>query len=216
MVIQPGLTIEFPVSSELSTKPPRIGRHTTTCECQCTSNIRLTRTYSINTMARIHLAHLLQALILLLKIMPLYEHSIDPNRDVLCMATPITVAITPLTSAVPAVCINDHLNRGHAFLRPTGLKSGYSPITATLCTLLLGGDIELNPGPRASSIFPCGYCECAVNWTNQDICCDNCSIWFCNVPATPLVFEPGLRAHSESQASALTNSAKGSDPLARS
>ena len=40
--------------------------------------------------------------------------------------------------------------------------------------------------------------------------------YMCNVPTTPLVFEPGLRAHSESRASALTNSAKGSDPLARS
>ena len=35
----------------------------------------------------------------------------------------------------------------------------------------------------------------------------------CDVPAstTPLVFEPGLIAHSESRASPLTNSAKGSD-----
>ena len=40
----------------------------------------------------------------------------------------------------------------------------------------------------------------------------------CNVPAptTPLVFEPGLIAYSESRASAGTNSAKESDPLARS
>ena len=39
------------------------------------------------------------------------------------------------------------------------------------------------------------------------------SIHFCNVlaPTTPLVFEPGLITYSESQASALTNSAKGSD-----
>ena len=175
-VIQAGLTTEFPVSSELSNKPPRIGRHTTTCEYQCTSHTRLT--YSIDTMARIHLAHCLQALILLLKIMSFYEHFMDPNRDVLCMATPITVAITPMTSTVPAVCINDHLNRGQAFLRPTGLKPGYTPITAALCTLLLGGDIDLNPGPKASSIFLCGYGECAVNWSNRAICCDYCSIWF--------------------------------------
>ena len=33
---------------------------------------------------------------------------------------------------------------------------------------------------------------------------------------TPLVFEPGLIAYSESRASALSNSAKESDPLARS
>ena len=41
-VIQPGLTTEFPVSSELSNKPAMIGCHTTTCEYQCTSNTRLT------------------------------------------------------------------------------------------------------------------------------------------------------------------------------
>ena len=35
----------------------------------------------------------------------------------------------------------------------------------------------------------------------------------CNVPTTPLVIEPGLRAHSESRASALTNSAKGVRPI---
>ena len=45
-VIQPGLTTEFPVSSELSTKP-RIGHHTTTCEYQCTSNTCLTHIPSI-------------------------------------------------------------------------------------------------------------------------------------------------------------------------
>ena len=38
----------------------------------------------------------------------------------------------------------------------------------------------------------------------------------CNIPAptTPRVFETGLITHSESQASTLTNSTKGSDPLA--
>ena len=40
--------------------------------------------------------------------------------------------------------------------------------------LLLGGDIKLNPSPKASSIFLFGYCE----WTvNPAICCNNCSIW---------------------------------------
>ena len=134
--------------------------------------------YSNDTMACIHLAHFLQALILLFKIMSLYEHSMDSNWDVPCMASPITVTITPVISAVPADCIHDCLNRGHSLLWPTGLKAGYTPITTASCTLLLGGDIELNPVPQASSIFLCGYCECAVNWSNQAICCDNCSIWF--------------------------------------
>ena len=41
---------------------------------------------------------------------------------------------------------------------------------------------------------------------------------YCNVPAStiPLAFEPGLIAYSKSRTSALTNSAKESDPLVRS
>ena len=56
-------------------------------------------------------------------------------------------------------------------------------------------------------------------WVNYQCAELNPGLWTspeCNVPATPLVFEPGLIAHSESRASALTNLAKGSDPLARS
>ena len=44
-----------------------------------------------------------------------------------------------------------------------------------LITILLAGDIELNPGPR--SIFPCGMCEQPVTWGNDGVCCDCCDIW---------------------------------------
>ena len=62
-----------------------------------------------------------------------------------------------------------------------------------LLILLLAGDIESNPGPvtrktRAShqspppkldlsEIFPCALCDRAVNWSDQGVCCDQCSMW---------------------------------------
>ena len=46
-----------------------------------------------------------------------------------------------------------------------------------LITILLAGDIELNPGPRQGSIFPCGMCERPVTWGNDGVCCDCCDIW---------------------------------------
>lgn len=45
--------------------------------------------------------------------------------------------------------------------------------------LLLGGDIELNPGPKPQDIFPCGYCELPVSFSHiRAICCDECDIWY--------------------------------------
>ena len=43
--------------------------------------------------------------------------------------------------------------------------------------LLLSGQIELNPGPTDTSIYPCGICEKPVNWGERGICCDKCDIW---------------------------------------
>jgi hypothetical protein len=45
-----------------------------------------------------------------------------------------------------------------------------------LLLLLLGGDIEINPGPK--SIYPCGICEEAVNDSQRAFCCDGCDIWY--------------------------------------
>ena len=48
----------------------------------------------------------------------------------------------------------------------------------TLNVLLLCGDVQSNPGPRQSSIYPCAYCQLHVGWENSGINCDNCEIWF--------------------------------------
>ena len=66
-------------------------------------------------------------------------------------------------------------------------------------TLLLSGDIDVNPGPmqhdvntapRPTSVFPCGHCELAVNWSDDAICCDLCSIW-CHQSCCDSVQKPG-------------------------
>ena len=36
---------------------------------------------------------------------------------------------------------------------------------------------QKSSGPRHASIFPCGYCERPVNWSDQEGCCDECGIW---------------------------------------
>ena len=44
----------------------------------------------------------------------------------------------------------------------------------TLLLLLLGGDIEQNPGPRAPK-HPCQICKRAVTWKQHEVACDDCS-----------------------------------------
>ena len=52
--------------------------------------------------------------------------------------------------------------------------------SVALLALLLGGDIELNPGPNDSTITPCGFCQSKVDWDDRALGCDNkeCQVWF--------------------------------------
>jgi hypothetical protein len=57
------------------------------------------------------------------------------------------------------------------------ILSGHSNMSILLLILLLlGGDKELNPGPK--SIYPCGICERNVNDSQRAFCCDGCDIWY--------------------------------------
>ena len=40
---------------------------------------------------------------------------------------------------------------------------------------LLSDYIELNPEPRNAPIYPCGCCECIVNWSQNAVCNNDCS-----------------------------------------
>ena len=44
--------------------------------------------------------------------------------------------------------------------------------------LLLAGDIQMNPGPGNRSVFPCGTCDIPVTWSQEGVCCNNCSVWY--------------------------------------
>jgi hypothetical protein len=35
--------------------------------------------------------------------------------------------------------------------------------------LILGGQVELNPGPRAETLYPCQICKDAVKWGQEGI-----------------------------------------------
>ena len=59
----------------------------------------------------------------------------------------------------------------------TAFKNQISKPTLLTLILILSNDIELNPGSRNASIFPCWYCDQPVNWSDQGVCCSECSIW---------------------------------------
>ena len=42
--------------------------------------------------------------------------------------------------------------------------------------LILGGQVELNPGPNIK--YPCQVCNKPVRWNQKGIACDNCDLWY--------------------------------------
>ena len=89
---------------------------------------------------------------------------------------PISAAITDVTcrKLSAGLCTNAGL-LGNPHKTASNFKPGSLPTHTTLIVLLLGGDIELNPGP---SVYPCGYCQHNVSWNGDGLCCDNCDMWF--------------------------------------
>ena len=69
-----------------------------------------------------------------------------------------------------------HKLRQDSLLFPQGVQNIHKQ-SALVLLLVLSGDIECNPGPRNASVFPCGYCDCPVNWSDQGVCCDECGVW---------------------------------------
>ncbi|CAC5407465.1 unnamed protein product [Mytilus coruscus] len=70
-------------------------------------------------------------------------------------------------------------NMLHTGRRPLSLPiKGKTKYHLVLLLILLGGDIEQNPGPREKqqSIYPCGLCDHPVTWNCEGVCCDDCDI----------------------------------------
>ncbi len=111
-------------------------------------------------------------------------------RYLLCLSTnyvkqeiesPVVVATRDVTETFPLATLST--NRKYSGIKPNPYnhaKSDTSPTQSLLhVMLLLGGDIEMNPGPGLASIFSCGYCELPVTWEHsRALCCDGCDVWY--------------------------------------
>ena len=83
-----------------------------------------------------------------------------------------SVPVSVLTNCVPS----RSTFRKEKTVVKTMLKNTSSS-SVLLFSIILSGDIQLNPGPQ--TVYPCGYCEHPVTWDHQRaVCCDQCSIWY--------------------------------------
>ena len=39
-------------------------------------------------------------------------------------------------------------------------------------------DMHPNPGLRDADIFPCRLCQIIVSWSNSNIACEECELWY--------------------------------------
>ena len=96
---------------------------------------------------------------------------------------PLSVTVKDLVIRHPnlTLCANNKLPgnyRGISDRSPIPTLMTRPPITLFI-VLTLCGDIEVNPGPPAhKDIFPCGWCELRVDWSDTGVCCDQCDLWY--------------------------------------
>lgn len=94
-----------------------------------------------------------------------------------------TQSDTHITKSIDGFkCSSDRLIKATSFIH-TSYSRRSVPRATTMSNLftmvlLLCGDIQTNPGPTQKSVFPCGYCEIPVNWSDLAVCCDECSVWY--------------------------------------
>ena len=95
--------------------------------------------------------------------------------------------LSPSKTACTAITFNATHVRSFTFAESVILLTGKhspkpQPGTDKRCLavllILLSGDIQLNPGPGNQSIFPCGTCDIPVTWSQEGVCCNNCSVWY--------------------------------------
>ena len=94
---------------------------------------------------------------------------------------PLTMSTNCLIDSDSKLALCDNCNYiGNPFKFRSFRKPPLKPSHRTIISLMLFicGDVEMNPGPGNSSIYPCGFCDCKVSWTDKGVCCDDCSTWY--------------------------------------
>ena len=110
----------------------------------------------------------------------------DPREGQVCPYTydiqkPLTMSTNCPIDSDSKLALCDNCNYiGNPFKFRSFRKPPLKPSHRTIISLMLFicGDVEMNPGPGNSSIYPCGFCDCKVSWTDKGVCCDDCSIWY--------------------------------------
>ena len=78
----------------------------------------------------------------------------------------------------PLVCFHS-VSKSH-FVKTFSLST-LSPNhskSLALIAIFLAGDVQTNPGPKTSPVYPCGFCDRAVASCVDCVCCDECSVWY--------------------------------------
>ncbi len=105
---------------------------------------------------------------------------------ILCRFYPNDVTITisepsPTVRLVPLVNLNVlevvSLAKRPSHLHFSLLRKSRCKQLLSICTILLSGDIELNPGPQIVYKFPCGVCAKPVKCNQKGILCEVCDNW---------------------------------------
>jgi len=92
-----------------------------------------------------------------------------PSQEPLSLVSFIPVAHLNSLDIIASTRRPSHLIFSH-LSHPSGTK------LITICTILLSGDIELNPGPRQYK-HPCGVCSKPVKSNQKGIQCEVCNFW---------------------------------------
>ena len=88
----------------------------------------------------------------------------------------ITAHVEPNPSLGMCLCVKS----GPSFSIPSFDASGllHTATAVLFLVLQLCGDVQLNPGLKCKSVYPCRYCEHNVDYGTKAIFCDNYYTWF--------------------------------------
>ena len=98
-----------------------------------------------------------------------HEHSFRPN---LVEAKPYRQS-----DILGHLCNNTGYLKNFHRLHKEGIATSHPRGLVGLLSLMLSGDIEINPGPVNEPMYPCAVCQLGVNWSHQAVACDVCDVW---------------------------------------
>ena len=78
-------------------------------------------------------------------------------------------AMQDITVRLPVTMLVSHKRALGNPAKPVKLKPGHHIEIRLYTLLILSNDIEINPSPRISTIYPCGLCNCKIGWDSRSV-----------------------------------------------